>query len=140
MRATPLTAPSGPPHLLSWWVGSCRRSPLFLKPAASLSLFLLALMELYFRQRGKIFRLFLFLFQPLLLSSKSFFLLFPHNPSFFFHAFSYSPCLQSSTASGCVCVTVGGRSSGAGRQRSSCWKTARKEQPRKEKGQRGMLS
>ena len=51
----PLSASSGPPHLLSWRVGLCRRSPLSLS-----FFFFLALMELYLRQRGNIFHLFLF--------------------------------------------------------------------------------
>lgn len=86
-------------------------------------------MELYLRQRGNIFRLFLVLFSTSAASSRSFFhhfFLITALHFFLLLPFSYSPCLQWSTAvlalDVCVCVIVGGWYSSVGRQNRSVGK------------------
>lgn len=102
---------SGPPHLLSWWVGSHRRSPLSLKTKASvlLAFHFSSLHSWSFTFISKVkFSACLFFFPPLLLVSiinfYSFIITALH---FSFVDFSYSPCLPvvfCSVALGFQCV------------------------------------
>lgn len=137
LRAFPLSASSGPTHLLSCWVGPCRRSPLSfkIKHAELLACQFPSLHSWSFTFASKVtFSTFFSLSFPATTPRvKIFFFLFlPLLP--FLTLLAFSGLLQALGCSGFVCVIVGGWSTSVGSQRSECWKTVHKQQPRKSKG------
>ena len=106
----PLSASSGPPHLLSWRVGLCRRSPLSLSFFSSLHSW-----SFTFVSEVTFSTCFSSLLQPLLLVSQLFsfffFSLLCHNssPSFLFsclYLLSFSSAVYCNVAFRDVCVCV----------------------------------
>ncbi len=113
-RAFPLSAFSGPPHLLSWWVGSYRRSPLFLKlrQAGLLECHFSSLHSWSFTFVSEVTfsACFSFFFYHCSASQNHFLLFLQYNsPSFFFCCLflhSLPSVVYCSVAMRCVCLCV----------------------------------